>query len=151
MIAVQRLLNTALAIGFMTASPAILVADEIDDAAIDGAGFATTVFPDAVVDQNGNVSIGGQQEELTPEELFPGADDGEALRSLTSIRKTRPRPPASERAAKAAMPSTSSTTPMRSSATISRKIRFSTPPIEPSAMSMRLARSSAPARRRARS
>ena len=73
-----RLVKIAFAIGFMTASPAMLVADEIDDAAVDGAGFATTVFPDAVVDQDGNISIGGQQDELTPEELFPGADDDEA-------------------------------------------------------------------------
>ena len=77
MIVVQRLLNTALAIGLATTWPTMLVADEIDDAAVDGAGFATTIFPDAVVDQDGNVAIGGQQEELTREELFPGADDDE--------------------------------------------------------------------------
>ena len=74
----RRLFRNAFAIGLMTASPAMLVADEIDNAAVDGAGFATTVFPDAVVDQDGNVAIGGQQDDLTPEQLFPGADDDEA-------------------------------------------------------------------------
>ena len=84
MIVVQRLLNTALAIGLVTTWPTMLVADEIDDAATDGAGFATTIFPDAVVDQDGNVSIGGQQDDLAPEELFPGADDDEAA-TFTNI------------------------------------------------------------------
>ena len=74
----RRLIRNAFAIVVMTAWPAMLVADEIDDAAIDGAGFAATIFPDAVVDQDGNVLIGGQQDDLTPEELFPGADDDEA-------------------------------------------------------------------------
>jgi hypothetical protein len=74
----HRLVKTAFVIGFMTASPMMLEADEIDDAATDGAGIATTVFPDAVVNQDGNVSIGGQQDDVTPEELFPSADDDEA-------------------------------------------------------------------------
>ncbi|MEM8950646.1 MAG: conjugal transfer protein TraN [Pseudomonadota bacterium] len=74
----RRFFKTALAIGLVTTWPSILVADEIDDAATEGAGFATTIFPDAAVDQDGNVSIGGQQDDLTPEELFPGADEGDA-------------------------------------------------------------------------
>ena len=84
MIAVRRLIQISFVIGVMTAWPALLVADEIDDAAADGAGFATTIFPDAVVDQDGNVSVGRQQDELTREELFPGADDDEAA-TFTNI------------------------------------------------------------------
>ncbi len=75
----RRFFETALAIALVTTWPTMLVADEIDDAAVAGAGFAATIFPDAVVDQDGNVSIGGQQDELKPEELFPGADDDEAV------------------------------------------------------------------------
>ncbi|MEZ5933197.1 MAG: conjugal transfer protein TraN [Alphaproteobacteria bacterium] len=84
MIAMRRLVKIAFAIGSITTWPAMLVANEIDDAAVDGAGFATTIFPDAVVDQDGNVSIGGQQDDLAPDELFPGADDAEAD-ALTDI------------------------------------------------------------------
>ena len=80
----RRLVKIAFAIGSITTWPAMLIADEIDDAAVDGAGFATTIFPDAVVDQDGNVSIGGQQDDLAPDELFPGADDAEAD-ALTDI------------------------------------------------------------------
>ena len=57
--------------------PAISFADEIDDAAADGANFVTQAFPDANVDQDGNVSIGAgtdQQEDLTPGDLFPDAN-----------------------------------------------------------------------------
>ncbi|NJO37014.1 MAG: hypothetical protein HC871_04530 [Rhizobiales bacterium] len=77
LIVMRHLVKVAFAIGAMTTWPAMLVADEIDDAAVDGAGFAKTVFPDAVVDQDGNVSIGGQQDDLTLKELFPGADEGD--------------------------------------------------------------------------
>ena len=61
--------------------PAISFADEIDDAAADGANFATQAFPDATVDQDGNVSIGAgtdQQQDLTPGDLFPDANAADA-------------------------------------------------------------------------
>ncbi len=41
--AMHRLIEIAFAIELMTVSPAMLVADEINDAAIDGAGFATPI------------------------------------------------------------------------------------------------------------
>ena len=72
-----RFAVTALALGLVTVTPVIPLADEIDDAAADGANFATQAFPDATVDQDGNVSIGGglnQQENLTPGDLFPDAN-----------------------------------------------------------------------------
>ncbi len=61
-------------------------ADEIDDAAVDGAAFATGIFPDTTVDENGNVTIGGADEEgeLTAEELFPDAGT-ESPDTFTSI------------------------------------------------------------------
>ena len=72
-----HVVRTTLALGLVTVSPSISFADEIDDAAADGADFATQAFPDATVDQDGNVSIGGgtgQQEDLTPGDLFPDAN-----------------------------------------------------------------------------
>ena len=50
-------------------------ADDIDDAAADGADFAAGIFPDTTVDEDGNVAIGGIGEEggLTTGELFPDA------------------------------------------------------------------------------
>lgn len=51
-------------------------ADEIDDAAADGRGFANEIFPDAAVDENGNITIddAGPEGSLTQEDLFPGVD-----------------------------------------------------------------------------
>ena len=77
----HRLASTALALGLVTLIPAISLADEIDDAAADGANFATQAFPDATIDQDGNVSIGDgtdQQENLTPGDLFPDANAADA-------------------------------------------------------------------------
>ncbi|MEZ5934846.1 MAG: conjugal transfer protein TraN [Alphaproteobacteria bacterium] len=79
----RRLPATA-ALLLIVTSPTLLLADEIDDAAADGAGFATTIFPDATIDQGGNVSIGGQEEDLAPEELFPGANDDDTA-AFTAI------------------------------------------------------------------
>ena len=59
MTAMYHVVRTTLALGLVTVSPSISFADEIDDAAADGANFATQAFPDATVDQDGNVSIGG--------------------------------------------------------------------------------------------
>jgi hypothetical protein len=63
-------------------------ADEIDEAAIDGGNFATTIFPDATVDADGNVTIGGAGEEgdVTPADLFPddGTADSDAFTTITS-------------------------------------------------------------------
>ncbi len=63
-------------------------ADEIDEAAIDGGNFATTIFPDAAVDADGNVTIGGAGEEgdIAPADLFPdeGATDPDAFSTITS-------------------------------------------------------------------
>ncbi|NJO37974.1 MAG: conjugal transfer protein TraN [Rhizobiales bacterium] len=63
-------------------------ADEIDEAAIDGGNFATTIFPDATVDADGNVTIGGAGEEgaIAPADLFPddGATDPDAFTTITS-------------------------------------------------------------------
>ena len=61
-------------------------ADAIDDAAADGAAFASGIFPDTTVDENGNVTIGGtdQEEELSAEELFPDAGT-ESPDTFTSI------------------------------------------------------------------
>jgi hypothetical protein len=68
--------------------PAAPLADEVDD----GVNFAAQAFPDATVDQNGNVSIGGgtdQQENLTPGDLFPDAD-ADAFTDLTRRKRRRP-------------------------------------------------------------
>ena len=83
----HRFAVTALALGLVTMISAISFADEIDDAAADGASFATQAFPDATVDQDGNASIGGgtdQQEDLTPGDLFPDANaaDREAFTNI---------------------------------------------------------------------
>ncbi|MDH3661714.1 MAG: conjugal transfer protein TraN [Alphaproteobacteria bacterium] len=70
-------LEPALGLMFMAILPSMPLADQIDDAAADGASFATEIFPDATVDQDGNISIGGGQESVAPEELFPGANDAD--------------------------------------------------------------------------
>ena len=77
----HRFAVTAAALGLVTVSPAISFADEIDDAAADGANFATQAFPDATANQDGSISIGAgtdQQEDLTPGDLFPDANAADA-------------------------------------------------------------------------
>ena len=88
----HRLISIAAAVGLVAAIPSLLLADEIDDAAADGADFATQAFPDATVDQDGNVSIGGgtdQQENLTPADLFPDANatDADVFTSIDTEEK----------------------------------------------------------------
>ena len=61
-------------------------ADEIDDAAADGADFAAGIFPDTTVDEDGHVTIGsaGEEGELAPADIFPDAGT-EASSSFTDI------------------------------------------------------------------
>ncbi|MGI9505772.1 MAG: hypothetical protein ACR2RE_22260, partial [Geminicoccaceae bacterium] len=57
-----------------------LLADEIDDAAADGRGFASEIFPDASVDEEGSITIDsvGPEGDLAKEDLFPDAGAGDA-------------------------------------------------------------------------
>ncbi len=79
--AIVALLVTGITLGLVRA-------DEIDDAAIDGGNFATTIFPDATVDADGNVTIGdaGEEGDIAPADLFPddGATDPDAFSTITS-------------------------------------------------------------------
>ncbi|NJO38526.1 MAG: conjugal transfer protein TraN [Rhizobiales bacterium] len=80
--------STIAAFLMISMTPGLVHADEIDDAAVDGGNFATTIFPDATVDADGNVTIGGAGEEgdVTPADLFPddGATDPDAFTTITS-------------------------------------------------------------------
>ncbi len=85
MIQLVRPITALMLIGMTTVATH---ADEIDEAAIDGGNVATTIFPDATVDADGNVTIGGAGEEgdIAPTDLFPdeGATDPDAFSSITT-------------------------------------------------------------------